>query len=716
MNCSLSPDERAGLVLDQMTLDEKLGMVHGLSAFGPPPNDPAFAATLARNNGGVGFIPGIPRLRIPDLNFADSTVGVTRGALKSRYSTLVPSTLALAATWDLDLARRYGALIGRELRDQGYNASLAGGLNITREPRNGRNFEYVGEDPVLAGTLVGHAIQALQDEHVIGDLKHLAANAQETGRMVANAKIDERSLRESDLLAFEIAHEIAEPGMVMAAYNRVNGDYASENAYLLSDVLKREWGFKGWVISDWSGTHSTVKAALAGLDMEMPAGRFFGPPLKEAIKNGEVPAERLDDMVRRILRSMFACGVIDHPPIPRVVDIDAGAKVAQDIAEASIVLLKNERSALPLDPAKIRSLALIGSHADVGILTGGGSAQVDPPGGNAVPPPPPRPDQPPQLFAQWNIPVWFPSSPLEALRERLPHAELTFHQGDDHAAAAKAASSADFALVFVHQHTSEGRDSSLSLPSNQDALVSAIAKANPQTLVVLQTGGPVAMPWIDEVPAVLAAWYPGARGGEAIARILTGEVNPAGKLAVTFPRSEADLPHPTLPGSNVEPRMERFPGAPPNAPRFPQLPPFDIDYTEGLKVGYKWFDAENKKPLFPFGHGLSYTTFSYGALTVTGKDLSFSVTNTGSRPGAEIAQVYVALPPAASEPPRRLVAWEKVALAPGESKTVHLSLAPKLLSIWDTKNKAWTLPPGEYTVHVGGSSRNTPLVGRFRPQ
>jgi beta-glucosidase len=713
MDRSLPPDKRADLVLEQMTLDEKISLVHGagMPGFGRPADAEA-AAVLARSNGGAGIVPGIARLGIPDLNMADSSVGVTRGAARSRYATALPSNIALASSWDLKLAGDYGALIGRELRDQGYNVSLAGGVNITREPRNGRNFEYLGEDPVLAGHMVGRLVRAMQAQHVIGDLKHFAVNAQETGRDVANARLDRRALRETDLMAFEIALKESGAGMVMAAYNRVNGDYCSENDYLLNGVLKKAWGFKGFVLSDWQGTHSTVKAVRAGLDQEQPGGTHFGKALKKAVEGSEVPKERLDDMVRRILRTAFACGVVDDPPVPRVVDVFGGLEVAQRVAEQTIVLLKNDNGVLPLDRGRVASVAVIGSHADVGVLSGGGSAQVDPPGGNAVHPPPPRPPGAP-FFVRAT--VYHPSSPLKAIRAKAPTARVEFDSGQDPQTAAALAKKADVAIVFVNQPASEGTDArNLALPNRQDELVAAVAAANTRTVVVLETGGPVTMPWIDHIPAVLEAWYPGIRGGEAIANILFGTVNPSARLPVTFPRTEKDLPHPVLPGSDLKPEMRPFPGAPPGAPRLPRLPPFDIDYSEGLKVGYKWFDAENKQPLFAFGHGLSYTTFAYSGLKLAAGEVTFLLKNTGPRAGAEVAQVYVGLPAEANEPPRRLVAWEKVALAPGETKTVTLRLEPWLLSVFNVEKDGWELVPGDYKVFAGGSSRDTPLTGSVR--
>lgn len=709
MDRSLSPDRRAELILAELTLDEKIGLVHGAGfpGFQPPANATA-AAVQARSNGGAGIVGGVPRLGIPDLNMADAATGVTRGAMRSRYSTGLPSTIALASSWNPGLAQEYGALIGRELRDQGYNVSLGGGVNITREPRNGRNFEYQGEDPVLAGTMAGHLMRGLQAQHVIGDLKHYAVNDQETGRDVASANLDRRTLRETDLLAFEIALKESDAGMVMASYNRVNGDHASENSYLLTDVLKKAWGFKGFVLSDWFGTHSTVKAAMAGLDQEQPGEQFFGAALKAAVEKGDVPLSRLDDMVRRILRTEFACGVVDFPPVPKVVDVLGGLEIARRAAEQCTVLLKNDRELLPLNAGRLRSLAVIGSHADVGVLSGGGSAQVDPPGGNAITPPPPPPGSPPFISGT----VYFRSSPLKALQAKAPRAQVRFDSGADPASAAELARKSDVAIVFVNQPMTEGRDApSLALPDNQDALVNAVAAANPCTIVVLETGGPVTMPWAGQVRGILEAWYPGIQGGEAIANLIFGDANPSAKLPVTFAKAEADLPHPVLPGSTIKPEMKSFPGAPPDAPKFPTLPEFDIDYSEKLKVGYKWFDAEGKEPLFPFGHGLSYTSFSYSELKLDHRQVSFQVRNTGRRAGAEIAQVYVSLPTAANEPPRRLVAWERVELAAGAVATVTLTIDPQRLSIFDVDKDAWSLLPGDYKVYVGCSSRGPFLTG-----
>ncbi len=699
MNKSLSPDQRADLVIAQMTLDEKISLLHGggwqmlFRGPGAPPS---------KSLGNAGFIPGIPRLGIPDLQMADAAVGVTHSSVFGRYSTALPSAVAEAATWDLDLARAYGALIGQELRDQGYTMSLGGGVNLAREPRNGRIFEYKGEDPILAGRLVGAEMKALQEQGIIGDIKHYALNDQESGRNYVNVNVDQRAMRESDLLAFEIAVKESGAGAVMCSYNLLNGDYACENSYLLTDVLKKDFGFQGFVLSDWGGTHSTAKAALAGLDMEMPTDKYFAGELKKAVESGAVPAARVDNMVHRILRAEFAVGQFDRPAETMVPDVFRGLEVAERVAAQSIVLLKNANGQLPLAASRVRTIAVIGSHADVGVLSGGGSAQVDPMGGNPVAAPP--------NTGFFERVIWHRSSPLKAIRAKAPHARVQYDGGGDPAAASRVAKASDVAIVFVNQPSSEGRDHpSLSLPGNQDALVSAVAAANPHTVVVLETGGAVTMPWIGQVGAALEAWYPGIRGGEAIAAILFGDVNPSAKLPLTFAKSEADLPHPKLtrqpPPRGPQDTVEMFPGFKDNTRTF------DISYDEGLKVGYKWYDAEKKEPLFPFGFGLSYTTYKYADLKVSKDKVTFRVTNSGARAGAEVAQVYFRLPEAAGEPFDRLVAWEKVPLAPGQSKTVTLALDPLYLSIFNVDKDAWELTPGEYVVRAGASSRDLPLRG-----
>jgi beta-glucosidase len=699
MNSSLSPDERASMVVKEMTLDEKITLLHGTGMVGLSPMSPL----AVQSNGGAGYVVGLPRLGIPGIQMSDAAYGVRMSGENGRYSTALPADVAGAASWDLDAGYEYGALIGRELRAQGYNMSLGGGTNLTREPRNGRTFEYLGEDPVLAGKMVGAVMKGLQAQHVIGDIKHYALNDQESGRNAVNIHIDKRAARESDLLAFEIGLSETDIAAVMCSYNRVNGDYACENNYLLNDLLKKDWNFKGFVLSDWGGTHSTEKASAAGLDHEEPGEIFFGSALKKALEAGKLPAAEIDDHVQRILRAMFATGVVDNPQERSVVDVVGGFEVAQKIAEQSTVLLKNDHGQLPLDASKIRSIAVIGPHADVGMISGGGSAQVDPPGGNAIMPPG-------KGNTHWQDHIWFPTSPLRTIRAKAPGANVQFNSGADPAEAAALAKSADVAIVFAYQWESEGMDlDTLSLPEHQDDLIAKVAAANPHTVVVIESGGPVTMPWADQVSGILEAWFAGSRGAEAVANLLFGDVNPSAKLPITFPKSEADLPHPTI----VKPPKvttdadhqgwRRIAGG---------LPAFQATYDEGVKVGYKWYDAEKKPVLFPFGYGLSYTTYSYSNLKVTaGKkpQVRFMVTNTGTRAGAEVAEVYASLPAAAGEPPKRLVGWSKVKLNAGESKDVTVEVDPKYLSIFNVEQNGWQLLPGEYTFLAGGSSQDMPL-------
>ncbi|HVH71409.1 MAG TPA: glycoside hydrolase family 3 C-terminal domain-containing protein [Candidatus Dormibacteraeota bacterium] len=687
MDKTLSPDRRADLVLQEMTLDEKIGLLHGNGMPGWPRAVPNANPYLG--NGGAGFVLGVPRLGIPIIQMSDAAYGVRGSGANGRYSTALPSNVASASSWDVEAACAYGALIGRELRAQGYNMTLGGGVNLTREPRNGRTFEYMGEDPILAGTLVGNRMKCEQAQHVMGDIKHYALNDQESGRNEVNAIIGKRAMRESDLLAFQIGIEIADPAAVMCSYNAVNGDYACENKYLLTDVLKKDWNFKGFVVSDWGGTHSTGKASAAGLDHEEPMDDFFGEKFKQAVEAGRVSMAELNDHVHRILRSEFASGIVDDPVTKSVVDVEGGLEISRRIAEQSIVLLKNDQGILPLDGAKLRSIAIIGPNANTSMISGGGSAQVDPPGHPAT---------------KWKEHVWFPSSPAKAVAAKVPGATVEFDSGADPASAAALAKRSDVAIVFVYQWTSEDFDlPSLSLPENQDAIIEQVAAANPRTIVVLETGSAVTMPWLNQVRGVLEAWYAGSKGADAVRNILFGEVNPSAKLPMTFPRSEADLPHPQL---VTPPRAQgRRNGE--------AKPTFEVHYEEGLKVGYKWYDAENKVVLFPFGYGLSYTTFSYSGLKLSpGSDtkVSFTVKNTGSRGGEEIAEVYAALPASAGEPPKRLVGWEKMHLNPGESKQVTVRVKPFYLSIYDETSDSWKLVPGSYTFMVGGSSQNLPLV------
>jgi len=702
MNVSLSPEQRADLVLKQLTLDEKLALLHGNGMA----RNPSWTMPLTEmTNGGAGYVEGVKRLGIPGIVISDAGYGVRDSGANGRYATAMPSSLGAASSWDIESACAFGEVIGGELRAQGYNMTLGGGVDLAREPRNGRTFEYAGEDPLLAGTVVGNLMKCEQDQHVIGDIKHYVMNDQETGRFFVNALISKRAMQESDLLAFHIAISIANPAAVMCSYNRINGDFGCENAYILRDVLKRDWGFKGFVISDWTATHSTEKASAAGLDQEQPMADYFGPKLKEAVNAGKVSLAEIDDHARRVLYAEFLSGIIDFPVEKSVPDVEKGLEAAQHVEEKSIVLLKNDPAVLPIDPSKVHTIAIIGGHADVGMISGGGSAQVDPPVGNALLPPG-------KGATHWQDHIWFPTSPLKALQAKLPNTKIDYDSGADLNSAASLAKGTDLAIVFAYQWLAEEMDvKSLSLPDNQDALIERVAEANPHTIVVLETGSAVTMPWVDKVAGVVEAWYAGSSGHKALANVLVGDVNPSGKLALTFPTSENDLPRPIIePAPPVPQNLTAADLA--NSP----VGKFAVHYDEGAAVGYKWFEVQHKQPLFAFGYGLSYTTFGYSTLSVdsAAKTAHFTVENTGTRPGAEIAEVYARLPKGTDEPFKRLVGWKRITLAPGESQTVTVSIDPQVLKTFDETTNGWNLTPGDYEVLVGPSSDKTPLAGSLQ--
>ena len=703
------PDQRADVLVSQMTQDEKVQLVAGSATPG--------SYNLNFPRGAVGYIPGIPRLGIPDLYFVDGSVGVGNHV---GQATALPSSLASAASWDLNEAYKYGSVIGSDMRAYGVNVNLGGNINlIGREPRDGRTFETKGEDPILAGKITAAHIRGIQDHHILSCIKHFALNDQETGRQVVNAILDERSARESDLLAFEIGIKDSGVQSVMCSNNLIqwgsaaNAAYSCENTHLLNDILKGDWSFPGFVMSDWWATHNSYQAAFNGLDQEQPDSDYFAGAhgsLKQAIQSGALPESRLDNMVHRILRAMIVTGLFDHASVPGTLEAVNNEAIAQEAEEQGAVLLKNAGGQLPLDPSTTAKIAVIGSHADAAVLSGGGSAQVIPIGGVALNEGSPNPPGGATV-------VWDPSSPLSSIKAKAPAATVQYNDGTDAASAANLAASSDLAIVFLSQWESEGMDlPSLnftdlihSSPVNQDALVASVAAANPQTIVVLENGGAQVMPWLASVRAVLEAWYPGQKGAEAITNILFGSVNPSGKTPITFPASVNDLPRPVIPG---------WPN--PNTQ-------FNVDYTiEGFDVGYKWFDAHAIAPLFPFGFGLSYTTFSFSNLLLSpnlfpasGFQVSFDLTNTGTRAGAEVAQVYLRLPASTGEPPKRLVGWSKVLLQPRAQQHLNITVDAKdsshALAYWDTTTNNWAIANGDYTVYVGNSSasRDLSIAGTF---
>lgn len=670
----MTDDERIALTLGHLT-----SSMPGRPA--PPPE--------ARP--GAGYVAGVPRLGVPPLYETDASLGVTwiDGA-RGSGATQLPSGVAQGATWNVELIEQGGWMIGSEARAKGFNVMLAGGINLMREPRSGRTFEYFGEDPLHTGLLGGAAVRGIQSNHVISTLKHFAINPQETGRAFMNTAIAEDALRESDLLAFEIAIEQGDPGAIMCAYNATMGAQSCGNRFLLTDVLRRDWGYKGFVMSDW-GAVDALDYALAGLDQQSGAGidpqPFFGEPLKQAVQRDASYRERLGEMVRRVLHAIYANGLDKHPATMGEADAEANAAVALQVAREGIVLLSNRDGTLPLD-ASVGSIAVIGGYADTGTLVGGGSSKVLGDDGPSMTIPFLRGGNAP--FAMLIDQVFNRSVPLDAIRAQAPTADVRYRAGRYASEAALAASQADVAIVFANQYQTEGFDlPDLSLPNGQDALISAVAKANPNTIVVLQTGGPVLMPWKDEVKAVVEAWYPGARGGEAIADVLFGKVNPSGRLPISFPQSLDQLPRPQLDGmGTMEPNFVGT-GAPGQA--------LEVNYDiEGADIGYRWYAREGLAPLFPLGHGLSYTVFAHEGLEVLrrGDQLvaRFTVRNTGGRAGADVPQVYLA--EAAGRPLRRLAGFAKVALAPGEARQVEVPLEWRTIAEWQAGG--WRVAAGRY--------------------
>ena len=687
-------DARAAAIVAQMTLDEQIQMVNG--QFGFPLNVPiAHTSKPEGAVGSAGFIRGVPRLKIPALQETDGGQGIANLGNLMRpgdQSTALPSGLALASSFDLDLVRKVSTVPGAEARAKGLNVVLGGIAHLTREPRGGRNFEAAGEDPLLSGRMVAQMVIGTQSQGVVSTLKHFVMNVQETGRSVQNAVISEAALRESDLLAFQIAAQDGHPGSIMTAYNKVNGVWNSEHDFLLNKVIKGEWGYPGWIMTDWGGTHSTVEAALGGLDQE--SGRefdehvYFGEPLKQAVQQGRVPVQRLADMNRRILRSLIAVGVFDNPPKPGgEIDWEAHAALTQRAAEEGIVLLKNEGELLPLS-TKIERIAIIGGHADKGVAMGGGGAQVMPHGGVAFRDrlgADPKSEAGEFLFAS--------SSPLAALRAELPHATITFDDGVDAARASAVAKASDVAFVFATKPSEEGLDNpDLSLSVGQDRLIDTVAAAQSNTVVVLETGTVVLTPWIDRIKALVMAWFPGQRGGEALAAILSGRIAPSGRLPISFPQGLDQLPRPTLPGWYSGVGLDLAFGDRPA--------PFDINYFEGSDVGYRWYERQQKRPQFAFGHGLTYTHFKLDKLSLStpsvGRLLArFTVTNAGTRPGVAVPQLYVA-PPGRTH---RLVGWMRLRLQPGERRSVGIEADPRLLASYT--DSGWTIAKGRYDIYAG---------------
>jgi len=844
MDTSLPPDERVALLFAQMTLEERVDLLNEKSSIGTSSS----------------------RLGIPVLSMADGPAGIRidrdRRDVNEGKATSLPAPIALAATWDTATAQQYGDLVGLEARATGHTVLFGPGLDIARIPVFGRLFEAFGEDPRLTGEIAAHYIQGVQRQGVIATAKHYNVNAQEENRLEVDVLLDERTLREIYTLPFEVAVRDGQVGAVMGAYNKINGTYCCEHPHLLTQVLKQQLGFTGWVVSDFEATHSTVEAANAGLDLELGSVKFFGDQLLQAIHAGQVSVATIDDKVQRILRSMFTLGLFDNPvqitPLPERLH----GQIAREVADKGIVLLKNASKLLPLSSHELRSLAVIGADADHSI-TGGGSSLVKPTyvvsilegirqragegvrlkyaeGSDPVtaadllagPPLVPssvltstgtgqhirglyaeywtntsftgepqlvRTDRQvnlnlgffnfmngssvtiPQEFnyaisVRWTSSLIAPvtgdytlslthlgmarlfldgrlliDDPGIALETRSvtlslvagqPHALRIDYAADrpeqatpellsmtgligskvglgwEHPSnvvpaavqdAAALARRSDVAVVVVRDYRNEHADlPSLTLSNEQDLLVQAVAAANPRTIVVVASGGPVLMPWLDQVPAVLESWYGGQEVGNALADVLFGDVNPSGKLPITFPRNERDTP---VASPEQYSRTELV-----------------ARYSEGLCVGYRGYDQFGIEPLFPFGYGLSYTSFAYSQLRVEPETtdgtrpirVNFTLTNTGPCMGAEVAQVYLGFPVSTSEPPKRLVGWAKVEVEPGAARGVTVTLDPNAasrpLSYWNGTTNGWEIASGSYQVYVGASSRDIRLTGSLRVQ
>ncbi|MGA2383279.1 MAG: glycoside hydrolase family 3 C-terminal domain-containing protein [Gemmatimonadales bacterium] len=796
---------RVAQILSKMTLDEKIQMVHG-----------------ATGSGYVGYVPAIPRLCIPALKLEDGPGGVADGVTGV---TQLPAPVAVAASWDTAVARSYGAVVGAEEWGKGANVNLGPTVNIVRDPRFGRAFETYGEDPYLAGRIAVAEIQGVQAEGVMAQVKHWVTYNQETFRNTPadDVVVAPRTLHEIYMPQFEAAVGQGGASSVMCSYSTINGTWACENAYSQDTVLKGRWRFGGFVTSDWGATHSTVASAVGGLDMQMPDSSRFGPALKDSVLAGRVPMSRLNDMVRRILTQEFRFHIFDREQtggLSTTVTSDEHAAFARSAAEQGTVLLRNAGDLLPLDPATVRSIAVIGPGGGRDALTGGGgSAAVEVPyvvtpffgiakraGGNvtvryaqgalppsgALPPVPPQylkasegggrgltvqfynnmtlsgapvltrvdsavganwRDQPPapgvnanQWSAKWTGSITAPATGeytfsltsddgsrlfvggtqvIDNWREQgatTETAKVTLTAGQAVAIevdyyqngggdtlglgwrlpgqvslideAVALARSSDVAVVFVGAFESEGADlADIDLPGEQNQLIRAVAAANRRTIVVLNTGSAVTMPWVDSVAAVLEGWYPGQEDGNAIAAVLFGDVNPSGKLPVSFPRTLADVPAASA---------ARWPGVDGR-----------VEYSEGLLVGYRWYQARGITPLFPFGFGLSYTTFRFENLRVSRRGRSVAVgvdiTNTGRRAGADVVQLYVGFPASTGEPPKQLKGFQKVPLAPGETRHLTFSLDPRAFAHWDAAANGWVVSAGEYQIEIGDASDNLPV-------
>ncbi|MEQ3107083.1 glycoside hydrolase family 3 C-terminal domain-containing protein [Bacteroides salyersiae] len=698
-------EERVEDALSRMTLEEKIAVTHAQSKF---------------------CSPGVARLGIPEFWMTDGPHGIRPEVLWDEWDqagwtndscVAFPALTCLAATWDTDMSMLYGKSIGEEARYRNKTVLLGPGVNIYRTPLNGRNFEYMGEDPYLAGRMVVPYVQGVQQNGVAACVKHYALNNQEVNRHTTNVIVDDRALYEIYLPAFKAAVQEGKAWSIMGAYNLYKGQHACHNQYLLNDILKGEWGFDGVVVSDWGGVHDTDQAITNGLDMEFGSwtdglsngasnaydNYYLADPYLERIQSGKAGTKELDDKVRRILRLAFRTTMDRNRPYGAMRSPEH-YDAARKIGEAGIVLLQNNGNLLPIDLAKTKKIAVIGENAVKMMTVGGGSSS---------------------LKVQREI------SPLDGIRNRVGNrAKVVYARGyvgdasgeyngvvsgqnlkdgrspeELIAEAVRVAGEADY-VIFIgglnksaHQDCEDSDRTGLGLPYGQDRVITELVKVNQNLVVVNVSGNAVAMPWIKEVPAVLQAWFLGSEAGNAIAAVLMGDVNPSGKLPFTFPARLEDVPAHQL-------------GEYPGSEKVGDI--VNEKYNEGIFVGYRWADKQKKaKPLFPFGHGLSYTTFEYGKpvadkKTMTADDtITFTVTvkNTGDREGQEVVQLYISdkkssLP----RPVKELKGFRKVKLAPGEEQKVSFTVAKDALSFFDDAKHEWIAEPGKFEAVIAASA------------
>ena len=697
-------EERVEDALSRMTLEEKVALCHAQSKFSSA---------------------GVPRLGIPENWMTDGPHGIraevfwdewNQAGWTNDYCTAFPALTCLAATWNKEMSALYGKSIGAEARYRNKNVLLAPGVNIYRTPLNGRNFEYMGEDPFLASQMVVPYIQEVQKNGVAACVKHFALNNQEVNRHTVNIVVDDRTLHEIYLPAFKASVQEGNTWAIMGAYNRYKEEWCSQNQYLLNRILRDDWNFDGVVISDWGGVNDTKQAIYNGLDMEFGtwkdtyADYYLATPFLELLKSGKVSEEEVNKKVRNILRLVFRTNMDINRPWGSFVT-EEHALAGRKIGEEGIVLLKNNpvknKKVLPIDLNKTKKIAIIGENAIKMMTVGGGSSS---------------------LKAKYEI------SPLDGIQNRVGNAAEVVYargyvgeifEGQDGLMASqditdnrtpeellkearKVAQEADVVLFIgglnkhAHQDCENSDRLTLGLPYGQDKLIAELAKVNPNLAVILISGNAMAMPWVNQVPAIVQAWYLGSETGNTIASVLVGDANPSGKLPFTFPIKLTD---------NGAHALNAYPGT-----------ADEMIYKEGLFVGYRWIDKHRIKPLFSFGHGLSYTDFEYGKVTVNKNTMSandnvsvtVSVKNTGKREGAEVVQLYISeLKPSVSRPVKELKGFEKITLKPGEKKDVTFTVDKTALSFYDDKKQEWTANPGAFEALIGTSSTDIKGKAKF---